>query len=78
MSKKKEPLVITECNMFATKDSVKEVQDYMTAYAGKEHAFIAQLAIALTVNAIVKMMDEDCDGTAICERTKPIIREVSK
>ena len=78
MSKKKNPLVITECNMFATKDSVKEVQDYMTAYAGKEHAFIAQLAIALTVNAIVKMMDEDCDGTAICDRAEPIIREVSK
>ena len=63
--------------MFASKASVQEVQEYMTAYAGKEHAFIAAMAIALTVNAIVRMMDEDCDGTAVAERAKSLIERES-
>jgi hypothetical protein len=73
----KEPLIIRECNMFASKASVQEVQEYMTMYAGKEHAFIAAMAIALTVNAIVRMMDEDCDGTAVAERARPLIERES-
>ena len=74
MADKKEPLLIKECNIFDSKASVQEVQDYMTAYAG-EHAFIAAMAIALTVNAIARMMDEDCDGTAVVERAKPLLEE---
>lgn len=75
MSNKKEPLVIRESNMFASMKSTEEVMEYMTQYAGKENAWFCAMTMAFTINALVRMIDEECDGTAVVERAKPLIKE---
>jgi len=77
MTDKKEPLVIKESNMFASKKSTEEVMDFMTAYAGKENAWFCAMTMALTINALVRIIDEECDGTAVVERAKPLFRKES-
>ena len=70
-----EPLKITESAMFGHHDSIEELQDYLTQYAGKEHAFIAALSVALTVNTIVHIMDTKCGGKAVAVRAEPLFKE---
>ena len=74
MTQKKQPLVLKEHNFFASYNSLEEVMDFMTKYAGKDKAYLCHMTQAFTINAIVKVMDEQCDGTAVCERAKPLIR----
>jgi len=62
------PLELEEINFFDSKESIKAVQEYMNAYAGKEHAFIGQLAIGLTYNALIRMIDEQGGGQAVSVR----------
>ena len=70
MDENVKPLELEEINLFDSKKSVQEVQEYMSAYAGKEHAYIAQLAIGLTYNALIRMIDEQGGGHAISIRSK--------
>ena len=77
MADKKEPLVIRESNMFASKKSTDEVLEFMTAYAGKENAWFCAMTMALTINALVRVIDEECDGTAVVERAKPLFNKES-
>tara|TARA_R100001082_G_scaffold35983_1_gene18869 strand:+ start:1189 stop:1428 length:240 start_codon:yes stop_codon:yes gene_type:complete len=74
MTQKKQPLVLKEHNFFASYNSLEEVMDFMTRYAGKDKAYLCHMTQAFTINAIVKAMDEQCDGTAVCERAKPLFR----
>ena len=64
------PLELKEINLFDSKESIKAVQEYMNAYAGTEHAFIGQLAIGLTYNALIRMIDEQGGGKAVSVRAK--------
>ena len=61
--------------MFGHRDSIEELQDYLTQYAGKEHAFIAELSITLTVNTIVHIMDTKCGGKAVAVRAEPLFKK---
>jgi hypothetical protein len=70
-----EPLKIIESAMFGHRDSIEELQDYLTQYAGKEHAFIAELSITLTVNTIVHIMDTKCGGKAVAVRAEPLFKK---
>ena len=74
MTQKKQPLVLKEHNFFASYNSLDEVMDFMTKYAGKEKAYLCYMTLQFTINTIVKVMDEQCDGTAVCERAKPLIQ----
>ena len=64
----KQPLVLKENGFFTSMDSLEEVLDYMANYGGDENAHLCAMTQAFTLNAIIKKMDEKCDGTAICER----------
>jgi len=75
MADKKEPLLIKESALFASKKSTDEVMEFMTAYAGKENAWFCAMTMALTINAIVRVIDEECDGTAVVERARPLLEE---
>ena len=70
----KQPLTLIENGVFTSFDSLDDVMDYMTRYGGKENAYLCALTQAFTVNTIVKAMDEQCDGTAIAKRAKPILK----
>ena len=74
MTQKKEPMVLHETNMYASYDSIEEVMEFMTRYAGKEKAYLCYMTQGLIMNTIVKIMDEQYDGTAVCERAKPLFR----
>tara|TARA_R100000781_G_scaffold109565_1_gene74560 strand:- start:394 stop:633 length:240 start_codon:yes stop_codon:yes gene_type:complete len=74
MTQKKQPMVLHESNQYASYDSIEEVMEFMTKYAGKEKAYLCYMTQGLIMNTIVKIMDEECDGTAVCERAKPLIR----
>ena len=78
MSKKKEPLVIVESNFFNTFDSTEDIMDYMTRYAGEKNAWFCAMTMAFTINTIAKLIDEQGDGTAVAQRKKPLLKEVSK
>ena len=75
----KQPLTLHESGFFATYDSLDEIMDYMTRYGGKENAYLCAMTQAFTINTLVKIMDEQCDGTAVAQRAKPILnmREAS-
>tara|TARA_R110002012_G_scaffold36545_1_gene103097 strand:- start:301 stop:534 length:234 start_codon:yes stop_codon:yes gene_type:complete len=75
MADKKEPLLIKESALFASKKSTDEVLEFMTAYAGKENAWFCAMTMALTINALVRVIDEECDGTAVIERARPLLEE---
>ena len=75
MADKKEPLLIKESALFASKKSTDEVLEFMTAYAGKENAWLCAMTMAFTINALVRMIDEKCDGTAVIERARPLLEE---
>jgi hypothetical protein len=77
MADKKEPLIIKESALFASKKSTDEVMEFMTAYAGEENAWFCAMTMALTINALVRIIDEECDGTAVVERAKPLFRKES-
>ena len=64
----RKPLELEEINFFDSKESIKAVQEYMNAYAGTEYAFIGQLAIGLTYNALIRMIDEQGGGQAVSVR----------
>ena len=70
----KQPLTLHESGFFATYDSLDEVMKFMTSYGGKENAYLCAMTQAFTLNTIVKVMDEQGDGTAVCERAKPILK----
>ena len=70
MTQERKPLELKEINLFDSKESIKAVQEYMNAYAGKEHAYIGQIAICLTYNALIRMIDEQGGGQAVSVRTK--------
>ena len=69
----KEPLTIQEHGFFTSMKSLEDVMDYMTKYGGKENAYLCAMTQAFTINTIVRMMDEECDGTATFKRAKPIL-----
>ena len=69
----KQPLTLHESGFFATYDSLDEVMKFMTSYGGKENAYLCAMTQAFTINTLVKIMDEQCDGTAIAQRAKPIL-----
>jgi hypothetical protein len=46
---------------------------FMTSYGGKENAYLCAMTQAFTINTLVKIMDEQCDGTAIAKRAKPVL-----
>ena len=72
---KKQPMVLHETNLYAScYDSIDEVMEFMTKYAGEEKAYLCYMTQGLIINTIVKVMDEQCDGTAVCERAKPLFR----
>ena len=71
---KKQPLRLIENGFFTSMDSLDDVMDYMTQYGGKENAYLCAMTRAFTLNTIVKVMDEQGDGTAVCERAKPILK----
>ena len=73
MTQKKQPLVLKEHNFFASYNSLDEVMDFMTRYAGRENAYLCAMTQAFTINTLVKIMDEQCDGTAIAKRAKPVL-----
>ena len=75
MADKKEPLLIKETALFASKKSTDEVLEFMTAYAGEKNAWFCAMTMALTINAIVRVIDEECDGTAVIERARPLLEE---
>jgi len=75
MADKKEPLLIKESALFASKKSTDEVMEFMTAYAGEKNAWFCAMTMALTINAIVRVIDEECDGTAVIERARPLLEE---
>jgi hypothetical protein len=75
MTDNKEPVVLQENNFFDTKESLDEVMDYMTAYAGKDNAWICAMTMAFTLNALVRMMHEQGDGTCIGKRAKTLMEE---
>ena len=75
MADKKEPLLIKETALFASKKSTDEVMEFMTAYAGEKNAWFCAMTMALTINAIVRVIDEECDGTAVIERARPLLEE---
>ena len=75
MADKKEPLLIKESALFASKKSTDEVLEFMTAYAGEKNAWFCAMTMALTINAIVRVIDEECDGTAVIERARPLLEE---
>jgi hypothetical protein len=77
MADKKEPLIIKEVPLFASMESTDEVMDFMTRYAGEKNSWFCAMTMAFTINAIARMMDEDCDGTAVVERAKPLFRKES-
>ena len=69
----KQPLTLHESGFFATYDSLDEVMKFMTSYGGKENAYLCAMTQQFTLNTIVKAMDEQCDGTAVAQRAKPIL-----
>tara|TARA_X000001382_G_C3147781_1_gene171854 strand:+ start:281 stop:541 length:261 start_codon:yes stop_codon:yes gene_type:complete len=69
----KQPLTLIENGFFASYDSLDDVMDYMIQYGGKENAYLCAMTQAFTLNTIVKVMDEQGDGTAIAQRAKPIL-----
>jgi|TARA_R100001244_G_scaffold71906_1_gene58190 hypothetical protein len=70
----KEPLTIQEHGFFTSMKSLEDVMDYMTKYGGKENAYLCAMTQAFTINTIVRIMDEECDGTATCKRSaNPIL-----
>ena len=69
----KQPLTLHESGFFATYDSLDEIMKFMTSYGGKENAYLCAMTQAFTLNTIVKVMDEQGDGTAIAQRAKPIL-----
>lgn len=75
----KQPLTLIENGFFTSMDSLDDVMDYMIQYGGKENAYLCAMTQQFTLNTIVKAMDEQCDGTAIAQRAKPILnmREAS-
>lgn len=75
----KQPLTLKENGFFGSYDSLDEIMDYMTRYGGKENAYLCAMTQQFTLNTIVKIMDEKCDGTAVAQRAKPILnmREAS-
>ena len=75
MADKKEPLLIKESALFASKKSTDEVLEFMTAYAGEKNAWFCAMTMALTINAIVRVIDEEYDGTAVVERARPLLEE---
>jgi len=75
MADNKEPLLIKESALFASKKSTDEVLEFMTAYAGEKNAWFCAMTMALTINAIVRVIDEECDGTAVIERARPLLEE---
>jgi len=75
MADKKEPLLIKESALFASKKSTDEVLEFMTAYAGEKNTWFCAMTMALTINAIVRVIDEECDGTAVIERARPLLEE---
>tara|TARA_R110002153_G_scaffold33578_1_gene101281 strand:- start:210 stop:443 length:234 start_codon:yes stop_codon:yes gene_type:complete len=77
MSDNKEPVVLQENNFFDTKESLDEVMDYMTAYAGKDNAWFCAMTMAFTLNALVRMMHEQGDGTCIGKRAKTLMEETA-
>tara|TARA_R110000744_G_scaffold128459_2_gene235545 strand:+ start:180 stop:422 length:243 start_codon:yes stop_codon:yes gene_type:complete len=73
MEKTKQPLTLKEHGFFTSMESLEDVMEYMTRYGGKENAYLCAMTQAFTINTIVKIMDEQCDGTAISKRAKPVI-----
>jgi hypothetical protein len=70
----KQPLTLIENGFFASYDSLDDVMDYMIQYGGKENAYLCAMTQQFTLNTIVKAMDEQCDGTAVAQRAKPILK----
>jgi len=75
MADKKEPLLIKEIPLFASMESTDEVMDFMTRYAGEKNAWLCAMTMAFTINALVRIIDEKCDGTAVIERARPLLEE---
>ena len=75
MSDNKEPVVLKENNFFDTKESLDEVMEYMTAYAGKDNAWLCAMTMAFTLNALIRMMHEQGDGTCIGIRAETLKEE---
>ncbi len=75
MADKKEPLLIKEVPLFASMESTDEVMDFMTRYAGEKNAWLCAMTMAFPINALVRMIDQKCDGTAVVERAKLFRKE---
>ena len=72
-NEKKQPLTLIENGIYTSMYSLDDVMDYMIQYGGKENAYLCAMTQQFTLNTIVKAMDEQCDGTAIAQRAKPIL-----
>ena len=75
MSDNREPVVLKENNFFDTKESLDEVMEYMTAYAGKDNAWLCAMTMAFTLNTLIRMMHEQGDGTCIGIRAETLKKE---
>lgn len=69
-----EPLEIKGSNIFGKFDSVDDLEKYFDNYSQSDR-YLLSLGQALTINTIVNMMVKYCDGKAVAEPIKPLLKD---